>query len=352
MMAATWEKAVEAGVPTILWGVPGVGKSSAVRAFAKARNLHCEVVIASIREPSDFLGLPVAAGEGVRFVPPQWAVNLHRLGEGVLFLDEISTAPPAVQAALLRVVLERTVGELTLPEGVRIVAAANPPETAAGGWELSPALANRFLHFEYQISPLDWADSFVSYWGDPPTLRSISPEEWMKARALVAGFIRSRPQLLIQVPEEPSAAGRAWPSPRTWDAVSRLFAAVGDDIETFAPLAAGAVGSGAAIEFVAWLKEGDLPDPEKVIADPRAYVVPPRGDRAYAVLAAVAEAVASNTTAARWKAAWKVIAKTCEAGMPDVAAFAARRLAKMARQNLPLPVEEVQVLAPILKEVL
>jgi len=45
-------------------------------------------------------------------------------GRGILFLDEITTAPPAVQAALLRVVLERVVGDVALPEAVSVVAAA------------------------------------------------------------------------------------------------------------------------------------------------------------------------------------------------------------------------------------
>lgn len=128
--------AVGARVPVLLWGGPGTGKSSAVRDLAAAMSWPCEVVIASIREPSDFAGLPVVADGGVRFAPPRWARRLHAAGHGILFLDEITTAPPAVQAALLRVVLERVVGDLELPADVAVVAAANPPEQAADGWDL------------------------------------------------------------------------------------------------------------------------------------------------------------------------------------------------------------------------
>ena len=109
--------AVAARVPVLLWGAPGTGKTSAIRAMAEVMGLPCETVIASIREPSDFAGLPIVVGGEVRFAPPAWARRLAEAGRGLLFLDELSTAPPAVQAALLRVVLERAVGDLTLPRG-------------------------------------------------------------------------------------------------------------------------------------------------------------------------------------------------------------------------------------------
>ena len=124
---------IAAGVPVLLWGAPGTGKTSLIRAIADTAGLPCEVVIASIREPSDFAGLPIIdRGDGSRspsvvFAPPSWATALSAAGRGLAFFDEISTAPPAVQAALLRVVLERTVGDLALPDAVSVVAA--PPVT-------------------------------------------------------------------------------------------------------------------------------------------------------------------------------------------------------------------------------
>ena len=144
--------AVQAGVPVLLWGAPGVGKTATIKSIAGALELLCEPVIASVREPADFAGLPIIREGGVTMEAPAWARRLARAGRGLLFLDEISTAPPAVQAALLRVVLERVVGDLELPNRAAIVAAANPPEQAAGGWDLSATISRR--HDEEAVSRL------------------------------------------------------------------------------------------------------------------------------------------------------------------------------------------------------
>ena len=103
--------ALQTRTPTLIWGPPGVGKTQYVEGLGRALGLPVEVVIASIREPSDFGGLPILENGGVRLAPPAWACRLEEAGAGILFIDEISTAPPAVQAALLRVVLDRVVGE-------------------------------------------------------------------------------------------------------------------------------------------------------------------------------------------------------------------------------------------------
>lgn len=148
--------ALTIGQPVMLWGQPGTGKSAAVASLGSALAARAngtfpvEIVVASLREPVDFAGLPVIVDGAVRLAPPAWAERLASAGQGLLFLDEITTAPPATQAALLRVVRERVIGDLSLPEGVVIVAAGNPADINAGTWDLTSALANRFCH-------LDWA---------------------------------------------------------------------------------------------------------------------------------------------------------------------------------------------------
>ncbi len=345
--------AVAAQVPVLLWGAPGTGKTSAILALADAAGLPCETVIAAIREPSDFSGLPVVHDGVVHFAPPRWAERLAEAGRGLLFLDEISTAPPAVQAALLRVVLERVVGDLALPDDVVVVAAANPPEQAADGWDLSAPLANRFCHLDWTVDAMGFAQGLAGGWKAPqvPTL----PEGWLRqlplARGLISAFITVRPALTLDVPTDAARAGRGWPSPRTWEMAARLWTAAevaGASPEARAAVVMGAVGEAAGLQLLTWQLEMDLPDPEALLADPDGMELPDRGDRAYAVLSAVAAAVAADPTVERWNAGWKVLAKAGERA-PDVAAVAARVLAQCRPEGAAAP-PEVKIFAPLLRD--
>jgi hypothetical protein len=360
-----------ARVPALVWGPPGVGKTAAIRAWAARRKLHCWTVVASLREPSDFAGLPIVdavsdattAGDdtrmpSVRFAPPRFAVEAARHG-GVIFLDELTTAPPAVQAALLRAVVDAAFGDLQLdPERVTLVAAANPPDEAAGGWDLAAPLANRFVHHTYNLLVQEWTEAFPGYWGSPPRLvfggRALDRAKWTTARATLAAFIRVRPNLLLQLPRDGTTRGQAWPSPRTWDYCSRLLASVeqsgGSALEAL-NLLAGSIGEGAALELRTWLAELDLPDPEDLLADPAAYRHPERGDQAFAILSSVAQAAIQELTPERWHAAWKVLARAAEVGGADVAAAAARDLARARTADLDAPVSELRYFFPILEAV-
>jgi MoxR-like ATPase len=349
--------AIGARVPVLLWGGAGLGKSSAVREMANAASLPCETVIASIREPSDFAGLPIVAAEGdsVRFAPPSWALRLAEAGRGVLFLDEISTAPPAVQAALLRVVLERTVGDLTLPDAVTVVAAANPPEQAADGWDLSPPLANRFCHLDWDLDASEWAEGILAGF-DQPTVPQVTDESMRKelnnARAHVGAFVSARSHLLHAHPGNEAAAGRAWPSPRSWEMAARLTAAgkVSGALDQVQALAvAGAVGPGAAAEFLAWREDLDMPDPESVLLDPTSFRLPDRGDRAYAALAALTAAVIGDNTASRWEAAWTAISAATQRRQADIAVAAIRTLIAHRPDGAVPAADVLAKMAPVLR---
>jgi hypothetical protein len=275
--------------------------------------------------------------------PPDWAVRLVRAGRGLLFLDELSTAPPAVQAALLRLVLERRVGALRLPPAVRIVAAANPRSSAADGWELSPPLANRFVHLRWIHENDVVVRGLGGIW--PRTVlprldRERLPDAVAFARRAVCAFLSARPGLVHRMPADETRRGGPWPSPRTWDMALRLIAfatAAGTSRDVLSMVVRGAVGDGPGLELLASLDRLDLPDPEELLADPAGAALPERGDLRLAVLDAVVAAVRTRPERGRWDAAWALLVRALETGAPDLVVVPATTLATLRREDWPVP---------------
>ncbi|MET7456036.1 AAA family ATPase [Streptomyces sp. NPDC005574] len=339
--------AVAADLPVLLWGEPGIGKTAALTQLAATLGLPLTTVIASVHEPSDFSGLPVVgddpAAQGVPMAPPEWAVRLVRAGRGLLFLDELSTAPPAVQAALLRLVLERRVGSLRLPPGVRIVAAANPRSSAADGWELSPPLANRFVHLQWTHDHEVVVRGLGGTW-PRATLPRLQPERLAEAvdfaRRAVCGLLTARPALVHRLPSGETRRGGAWPSPRSWETALRLIAfatAADSSRDVLSLLVRGTVGDGPGLELLASVDRMDLPDPEDLLADPAAADLPERGDLRQAVLDAVVAAVRNRPQKSRWDAAWALLVHALETGAPDLVVVPATTLAALRREDWDVP---------------
>lgn len=339
------------GRPVLVWGPPGVGKTSVAYQMAADLELTTYTLIGSIREPSDILGFPVVDGHLVRLAAPDWAERLARADQSLLIIDELTTCPPAVQAALLRVVLEGVVGDLRL-DNTLMLALANPPEQVAG-YDLLLPMLTRFIHLPYELKVDEWVENFPAYWGNPPTLPCIGGEgiretAWAPARSLTAAFIRRRPELLLQVPSQEQAGLQGgWPCPRSWDTASRLLA--GPERGRLTRMA-GAVGEGAALEFINWLEQMDLPDPEALLASPGSFHLPERGDQQFAVLASVATAVVGQLDEGRWAAGWQIMGRAATEGAPDVAAVAVRSMAKAGLERaLPWP-KEVEAFLPLLQD--
>ncbi|WP_431954415.1 AAA family ATPase [Actinacidiphila sp. bgisy167] len=339
--------AVAADLPVLLWGEPGIGKTAALTQLATALDLPLTTVIASVHEPSDFSGLPVVgddpAEQGVPMAPPDWAVRLVRAGRGLLFLDELSTAPPAVQAALLRLVLERRIGALRLPPGVRIVAAANPRSSAADGWELSAPLANRFVHLQWTHDHDVVVRGLGGTW-PRATLPRLDPGKLPGAvdfaRRAVCGLLAARPGLVHRIPTDETRRGGAWPSPRSWEMTLSLIAfatAAGASREALSLLVRGTVGDGPGLELLASMDRMDLPDPEELLADPAGAVLPERGDLRQAVLDGVVAAVRNRPDKSRWDAAWALLVRALESGAPDLVVVPATTLASLRREDWDVP---------------
>ena len=229
-------------ISAMIWGAPGIGKSSIVSAAAKNSGYDFIDLRLSQLAPTDLRGLPVAihpknnVERGIsKWYPPEF---LPKTGKGILFLDEINMAPPAMQGVAQQLILDRKVGNYKVPEDWLIWAAGNRKEDRASVYEMPSPLNNRFLHLDVEVN----FSCFKSH-----ALKNNLAEE-------VISFIGFRPALLHKVNFEE----KAWPSPRSWEMASKLF-------KLDLPINV-AIGDGATEEFNSFLKVyKNLPNLSQII---------------------------------------------------------------------------------------
>jgi hypothetical protein len=156
----------------------------------------------------------------------------------------------------------------------------------------------------------------------------------------VCELLAVRPNLVHQLPKNETLRGGAWPSPRTWEMALRLIAfatAAGTSREVLSMLVRGTVGDGPGLELLASLDRMDLPDPEELLADPAAAVLPERGDLRQVVLDGVVAAVRNRPDEARWNAAWALLTLAVETGAPDLVVVPASTLAALRQDDWQVP---------------
>jgi hypothetical protein len=242
------------GQPAFVWGPPGIGKSQVVKQTAQTLNLELIDIRAILLDPVDLRGLPKINADG----RSQWCAPafLPKQGKGVLFLDELNAAPPLVQAACYQLVLDRRLGEYELPAGWSVAAAGNREKDRAVSHRMPSALANRFVHIDFEVDAGQWTT-----WA---AKAKIAPQ--------VLAFIKFRPELLHDF--DPKTDTKAFPSPRSWEFVSKLMASP-PERDVLKSLVAGAVGPGAGAEFCGFLDLWDqLPSVDAILADPMGINIP------------------------------------------------------------------------------
>ncbi len=253
-------RAMLAGRPLFIWGPPGIGKSELVQGIADSGALGNTLVVdlrLALLEPTDLRGYPFRDPETntMGWAPPadlpseELAAQYETI---ILFLDELNSAPPSVQAAAYQLVLNRRIGQYVLPKNVKIVAAGNRETDRGVTFRMPAPLANRFRHINMAVDFGDWQRWAIN--------NDIHPD--------VIGYLSYAKQDLFDF--DPKTSSQAFATPRSWSYVSEILFTPGfDSVDTFEQKAeiAGAVGEGMSGKFVEHRRiASHLPKPEDVLA--------------------------------------------------------------------------------------
>jgi hypothetical protein len=240
--------------PVFLWGPPGIGKSELVAEIAQELGGHMIDLRLGQMEPTDIRGIPFYNKDSGKM---DWAepVDLptdELAGQYpvvVLFLDELNSAAPSVQAAAYQLILNRRVGKYVLPDNVVLVAAGNRESDKGVTYRMPTPLANRFVHQEMRVDFPSW-------------------QEWAVNNGIhadVVGYLSFAKQDLYDF--DPKSASRAFATPRSWTFVSQFLEDEDSDDDTIMNLIAGTVGEGLAVKFMAHRKiAGRMPRPEDILS--------------------------------------------------------------------------------------
>mgnify|MGYP001050638099 CR=1 FL=1 len=239
--------------PVFMWGPPGVGKSDIIHQLGNEMNAAVIDIRLSLWEPTDIKGIPFydPASSTMKWGSPSELPNEEFAAQYpnvILFLDEMNSAAPSVQAAAYQLILNRRVGQYRLPDNVLIVAAGNRDGDKGVTYRMPAPLANRFMHIEVKVDFDDWCEWAISN----------------KVHKDVVGYLTFSKGDLYDF--DPKSGSRAFATPRSWSFVSELlYSKASDDV--LLDLVAGTVGEGLALKFSAHRKiASKLPNPYDVLS--------------------------------------------------------------------------------------
>jgi len=233
-------------VPTFLWGAPGIGKSSIVKQIAQDSDLNFIDLRLALMDPTDLKGIPFYDKEShtALWAPPAF---LPHEGKGILFLDELNSAAPAVQSSAYQLILDRRVGEYELPEGWAIVAAGNREGDRGVTYRMPAPLANRFVHFELEVSVDDW--------------RRWAYKSGLDSR--IIAYISYKNEHLFTFDAKKEV--KSFATPRSWEYVGTILQSSIASALLLETLS-GAIGRDVAVSFLNFLKVMDrLPDIKAIL---------------------------------------------------------------------------------------
>lgn len=280
-------KAIQAHLVPMLHGSPAIGKSSIVRSIAEEFNLKLIDLRLSQCDPTDLLGFPTVVSGRATYTPmdtfPIAGDNLPEIldadGKGtgkhyagwLLFLDELPTAPPAVQAAAYKLILDRMVGNHMLHKKLAIVGAGNLESDNALVSPMSTALQSRMVHLQLRMDVAEWLD-------------------WARTNNIdfrITSYVDFKKEVLYTF--QPDHTDHTYASPRTWhfaDAIIKVIKTVEDtDAQS---LLGGCLSEGVASEFIEFCRiESEIPKMRDIIADPGNVRVPSEASFLYLLCGAI-----------------------------------------------------------------
>jgi hypothetical protein len=240
---------IDSKIPVFVWGNPGVGKSSIIKQIANDKDMDFIDLRLSLLDPTDLRGIPFfdASNKSAIWAKPEFLPNTNSQAYGILFLDEINSAPPTVQAAAYQLILDRKIGEYTLPINYAIVAAGNYESDRGVTYRMPTPLANRFVHFDFELDFSEW--------------KSWAYESKIDAR--IISFLSYKPQNLFTF--DAKAKEKSFATPRSWSFVNDILNS-NLQIEFLKDVISGAVGKESSDEFMNFCKIIDkLPNIQELI---------------------------------------------------------------------------------------
>ncbi len=242
------EHFTQANLPVFIWGPPGIGKSSVVKQIATDHKLEFIDLRLSLLDPTDLKGIPFFDKDNNQAVwaSPNFLPNDEN-SKGILFLDEINTAAPSVQASAYQLVLDRKVGDYSLPKGWSIVAAGNRENDRGVTYRMPPPLANRFVHLEMEVDFEDW-----KLWAYEVGID-----------ASIIGFLNFDKEKLFDF--DPNRNEKSFPTPRSWEYIDKILKSNLSE-KLLLESISGAIGKESSVEFMSFRKIMDkLPDIDKIL---------------------------------------------------------------------------------------
>ncbi len=268
---------IDSKVPVFIWGNPGVGKSSLIKQIAEEKKINFIDLRLSLLDPTDLRGIPFFENDTKTAVwaKPEFLPNTDSKEEGILFLDEINSAPPTIQAAAYQLILDRKIGEYKLPENYSILAAGNYESNKGVTYKMPTPLANRFVHLDFDLDFDEW-------------------KKWAYNQNIdtrIVSFLSYKPQNLFTFDE--TSKQKSFATPRSWSFVDEILKS-NLKVELMEDVISGAIGKDSAVEFLNYCKVmKQLPNIDEILSSSNVEV-PENNSVLYALCTGLTYALKKN----------------------------------------------------------